>query len=57
MEDIKAMATAVLRHRIVLNYNAEAAGQTAESVIKKLIDATPAHDGGAAAARLEKVLK
>jgi MoxR-like ATPase len=57
VEDIKSLATAVLRHRIVLNYNAEAAGQTAETVIKKLIDAIPAHDAGAAGARLEKVLK
>jgi MoxR-like ATPase len=57
VDDIKALATAVLRHRIVLNYNAEAAGQTAESVIKKLIDAVPAHDMGPAASRLEKVLK
>jgi MoxR-like ATPase len=39
--DIQAMAKAVLRHRIVLNYNAEAQGQTAETVIQKLIDAIP----------------
>jgi MoxR-like ATPase len=39
--DIKAMATAVLRHRIVLNYNAEAQGQTAETVIRRLIDSIP----------------
>ena len=31
------MATAVLRHRLVLNYNAESQGQTAETVIKKLV--------------------
>ena len=39
--DIQAMVGAVLRHRIVLNYNAEAQGQTAESVIQKLVEATP----------------
>ena len=39
--DIQAIAKAVLRHRIVLNYNAEAQGQTAETVIQKLIDAIP----------------
>src|SRR5437763_6686729 len=49
VDDITAVATAALRHRIVLNYNAEAAGQTAESVIKKLIEAVPAHDVGVAA--------
>ncbi|HEV3415517.1 MAG TPA: MoxR family ATPase, partial [Pirellulales bacterium] len=39
--DIQAMVGAVLRHRIVLNYNAEAQGQTAETVIQKLVDAIP----------------
>ena len=39
--DIQAMVAAVLRHRIVLNYNAEAQGQTAETVIQKLVDAIP----------------
>ena len=51
------MATAVLRHRLVLNYNAESQGQTAETVINKLLETIPAHDAGAAAGRLEKVLK
>src|SRR5438105_12071121 len=57
VDDIQAMAVAVLRHRIVLNYNAEAAGQAAETVIKKLIETVPAHDMGVASSRLEKVLK
>jgi hypothetical protein len=35
------MVGAVLRHRIVLNYNAEAQGQTAETVIQKLVEAIP----------------
>ena len=34
VDDIRAMAAAVLRHRIVLNYNAESEGQTGETVIK-----------------------
>ena len=41
VEDIRAMIGAVLRHRIVLNYNAEAQGQTAETIIQKLVDAIP----------------
>ena len=57
VDDIKAMSTAVLRHRLVLNYNAESSGQTAETVIKKLIDTIPAVDGGVAGARVERVLK
>jgi MoxR-like ATPase len=39
--DIKTMVSAVLRHRIVLNYNAEAQGQTPETVIQKLVEAIP----------------
>jgi MoxR-like ATPase len=41
VEDIRSMIGAVLRHRIVLNYNAEAQGQTAETIIQKLVDAIP----------------
>jgi len=56
--DIKAMATAVLRHRIVLNYNAEAQGQTAETVIRRLIESIPL-DASAEQAheRIKRVLK
>jgi MoxR-like ATPase len=57
-DDLTAMANSVLRHRIVLNYNAEAEGQTPDSVIDRLLDETPLHptskqDDG----RLQKVLK
>jgi MoxR-like ATPase len=41
VSDIQAMVAAVLRHRIVLNYNAEAQGQTPESVIHKLVETIP----------------
>ena len=41
VEDIKAMAAPVLRHRMVLNYNAESQGQTPETVIKKLVENIP----------------
>ena len=57
VDDIRAMSIAVLRHRLVLNYNAESQGQTTETVIKKLIESVPAHDSGGASSRLEKVLK
>jgi MoxR-like ATPase len=36
-EDIRALAWAVLRHRILLNFNAEAEGITPDSVIKKIL--------------------
>jgi len=38
IEDIKAIATAVLRHRIVRNYKAEAEGITVEDIINKLLE-------------------
>ena len=36
-EDIKAMAPAVLRHRIILNFDAHADGQTPETVLNEII--------------------
>jgi MoxR-like ATPase len=37
IEDVKAIATAVLRHRVVLNYKAEAEGYTIEKLIKEIL--------------------
>jgi len=37
-EDIKALAHPVLRHRILINYRAEAEGVTVESVVDKLLE-------------------
>jgi MoxR-like ATPase len=42
VEDIRTLALPVLRHRILLNYRAEAEGIGAEHVIKKLLDALKA---------------
>ncbi len=39
IEDIRALAQPTLRHRILLNYRAEAEGVTVENVIERLIDA------------------
>jgi MoxR-like ATPase len=39
MEDIQTLAYPTLRHRILLNYRAEAEGVTVESVIGKLLEA------------------
>ena len=38
------MAAPVLRHRILLNFNAEAEGVTSDDVIEKLIEEVPAID-------------
>lgn len=42
VEDIKAVAGPVLRHRILLNFNAEAEGITSEDVVLKLLEDVPA---------------
>ena len=48
----------VLRHRMVLNYNAESQGQTPESVIKKLVENIPLHSSAREShGRIESVLK
>src|SRR5258705_196560 len=38
IEDIQTLAYPVLRHRVLLNYRAEAEGVTVETVIKRLIE-------------------
>ena len=40
-DDIRAMAAPVLRHRILVNYRAEAEGIRVEDVVNKLIEITP----------------
>lgn len=37
-EDVRALAAPVLRHRILINYRAEAAGQTVENIIARLLE-------------------
>jgi MoxR-like ATPase len=37
IEDVRAVATAILRHRIVRNYKAEAEGVSAEQIIRELV--------------------
>ena len=39
--DIKKSALSVLRHRMVLNFEAEADGVTSEKIIAKLLEETP----------------
>jgi MoxR-like ATPase len=54
------MAPPVLRHRLVLNYNAESEGETPDSMIRRLLDAVPMHrsgDKGARDGRVEQILK
>ena len=45
-EDIRAVAPAVLRHRVLLNFQAEAEKVDSEQVIKQLLDAVPEPKSG-----------
>jgi MoxR-like ATPase len=42
VEDIQSLVAPVLRHRVLLNYRAEADGIVVEEVIRKLVAAVPA---------------
>src|SRR5256885_11654979 len=59
VDDIQALAAPVLRHRLVLNYNAESQGQTLETVIAKLLETIQPHSSAARQThgRIEAVLK
>ena len=41
LEDIKALAKPVLRHRMGLNFLAQSDGETTDSIVEQLIDVTP----------------
>jgi MoxR-like ATPase len=53
VDDIRAIALPVLRHRIVTNYNAQAVGESSDSIVKKLLNDVPVRKGGADAAVAE----
>ena len=40
-QDIKEMALDVLRHRVILTYEAEAEEKTSDEVIRTILDAMP----------------
>jgi MoxR-like ATPase len=40
-EDVKAIAPAVLRHRIVLDYNARVEGHTTNDIVRALLEEVP----------------
>jgi MoxR-like ATPase len=47
IEDVDAVAPAVLRHRIILNFDAHADGQTPETILEKIIPSVAATAGSA----------
>jgi len=44
-EDVRALATPVLRHRILLNFHAESDRLTTDDILAKLLAARPAAKG------------
>ena len=48
IEDIQAVAPAVLRHRVILNFDAHADGQTPETLLAKIIPSVAAPAGARA---------
>ena len=42
IDDVRAVAAPVLRHRVLVNFEAEADGISAEAIVSRLIDAVPA---------------
>jgi len=58
LEDLQHVAPPVLRHRLVLNYTAEAEGQTTDSVIARLLETVAMHESGSIEdEKIERVLK
>ena len=53
IDDIQAVARPVLRHRIVINYNAQSSGQTSDTIITRLLNDIPVRKGAADAAVAE----
>jgi MoxR-like ATPase len=45
IDDVRAIAPAVLRHRLKMNFNAEAAGVTADDLIRRLLAYAPLSSG------------
>jgi MoxR-like ATPase len=45
IEDLRAVAKPVLRHRVVLNYAAEAAQQTPDTIVERLLNEVPLRGG------------
>jgi MoxR-like ATPase len=43
IEDVERVAPAVLRHRIILNFDAHADGQTPETILEAVIQEVTAH--------------
>ena len=47
IEDIRTVARPVLRHRVVINYNAQAVGESSDSIVQRLLSDIPVAKGAA----------
>ncbi len=57
VEDIKAVALPVLRHRVITNFSAESEGITSDDVIRRLLQELPeSSEGDRVPAKLQKAL-
>ncbi|HZZ73045.1 MAG TPA: MoxR family ATPase [Pirellulales bacterium] len=56
-EDVRGVATPVLRHRIMTNFNAEAEGIKPDEIVRRLIEHIPEESGSDADGRLPELLK
>jgi MoxR-like ATPase len=53
IDDIREVARPVLRHRIVINYNAQSSGESSDTIITRLLNDIPVRKGAADAAVAE----
>jgi len=56
-EHVRAVALPVLRHRIILNFNAEADGVKTDDVVRKLLESTPVDGAEQATRELRSALR
>ena len=58
IEDVRSIAAPVLRHRIILNYSAEAEGESPDTLIQRLIAEVPVKPSqGGLDERVQSLLK
>jgi MoxR-like ATPase len=57
IDDLKSVAHPVLRHRLLTTYAAQAEGQTADSIITRLLKETPVRPGANNLGRVDQVLR
>jgi MoxR-like ATPase len=53
IDDVQSVARPVLRHRIVINYNAQSSGESSDSIINRLLNDVPVRKGAADASVAE----